>query len=475
MESDAGTREDGTGHAGARETESRRVVGGGTERRNDVGGGTERRAAGTRDGGSRDAVLLPCGMQLKTYAYLRSLGGRGIHTIVASELERNPLTASRYCDESLTLGARPQDIDDYKDELLAIAAREDVRAIVPVREYDAFLLAKYRNEFEEVVSTVSPDSETLRRAHDRYRLAEAAEAAGVPRAETRLLSAVDTWDERVVIKPRYNLLTNDYVETVAEGYATEVKDVTFVSPGDDPDVAAIATRMNHDPVVQAFVPQERKILYTALWYEGEPLATYQHEQLRQNSWVGGGGVYRVSTYSETVDEVATRLLGHLDWHGLACIEYVKDAETGAWTFLEINPRVWQSTPEAVRAGVDFPHHFWRAATGDPVAVGADYEEGIACHNAYGEVGHLLSVLRDDSPFLERPSFFRRAFEILSSCVTNPRFEYIRRDDPKLFLAAIRETLSAGVTRSRNFDDGSTRDDVDDGSTRDEADAHRTTP
>jgi predicted ATP-grasp superfamily ATP-dependent carboligase len=390
---------------------------------------------------------------MNTYAPIRSLHRRGIHTVVASEYDRLPHFASRYCDEHVKLDAPPEDLLGYRDGLLEVAARPDVETIVPVREFDAFLLAKYRDAFEAEVDLVSPDLPTLRRAQDRLQLAREAEAAGVPYAETRLLSAVEEWDGRFVVKPRYNLLTNEYVDSFPPGEAALVKDVQFVSPGESPDVESIRARMRHDPIVQAFVPQERKHLYTALWNHGEPVVTYQHQQIRQDSWVGGGGIYRVSTHSAEVEELAARLLGRLDWHGFACIEYVKDSETGEWKFLEINPRIWQSMPEAVRAGVDFPHYFWLVAHGYPEVVHSSYEPGIACHNAYGEVRHLLSILRDDSPFVERPSFLGTAGDIVTSCIRHPRFEYIRLDDPKLFLAALRETLSTGVRNSRQFDAG----------------------
>jgi hypothetical protein len=193
-----------------------------------------------------------------------------------------------------------------------------------------------------------------------------------------------------------------------------------------------------------------KHLYCLLWNKGEPVATYQHRQIRQNSWVGGGGVYRESTHSQAVEEAAYDRLSQLDWHGLACIEYVQDERTGEWKFLEINPRVWQSMTEALRTGADFPYYYWLCLNGDAEAIDHDYETGVACHLAYGELAHLKSVRNDESPFIERPSFGGTLWEIAKSCVANLRFDYIRLDDPKLFWGAVKETLSSGVTNSREY-------------------------
>ena len=398
----------------------------------------------------RVSALIPCGRKMKSYACMRSLNQRGIHTIVASEYERDPHFSSRYCSERAHLPAPPSDLLAYRDALLELASRPDVKTIVPVRECDVYLFAKYEAEFEAHVSLVTPDLETLAKGHDRLQLAHEAEQAGVPHAETRLLTDVDEWNADAVVKSRYNILTSDYLDSYPPHSVEEVKNVRFLTAGVEPNASALRAEMKHDPIVQEFIPQADKHLYGALWDDGEPLATYQHRQIRQNSWVGGGGVYRVSAYSPTVNEHAYDLLSQLEWSGFACIEYLKDERTGEWKFLELNPRIWQSLPEAVRAGVDFPHYYWLRTTGSSEQFDATYETGVACHNAYGELAHLLSIRRDESPFIEPPSFGKSLWEIARSCVTNPRFEYIRLDDPQFFFSAVRETCSSGITRSRQF-------------------------
>lgn len=399
------------------------------------------------------SVLIPTGRKMKSYGCMRSLNRRGVHTIVASEYDRIPHFSSKFCSESVHLSTPPEDVTEYKDDLLEIARRPDVETVLPVRECDAYLLAKYGEEFEEHVSLVTPRLEVLRRGHDRLRLAESAAEAGVPVARTRLLSEVSEWDTDAVVKSRYNLLTPDYVDGYPADTVEEMKKVEFLEAGERPDVDALRAEMKHDPIVQEFIPQEKKHLSCALWDHGEPLATYQHEQIRQNSWVGGGGVYRTSVQCREVEETAHDLLSELEWHGFACIEYVKHAETGEWTFLEINPRVWQSQTEAVRANADFPYYYWLAAMGEEDRIDPSYDAGVSTHIAYGEVAHLMSVLNDESPFLDRPSFLGTLGDIGLSVLVNPRFDYIRLDDPRFFLSALRETFSTGVTASREYSNG----------------------
>jgi predicted ATP-grasp superfamily ATP-dependent carboligase len=407
--------------------------------------------------GSREgAVLVPTGRQLKSHAVVRSLGRRGVSTVVASELGDVPQFASRYCTERVRLGAGPDDLPGYRDALLAQAARPDVSTIVPIREADVYVVARDRDAFDEHVSVVVPDLPTLRRGHDRLRLAELAEEAGVPCAETRRLGDVGTVEQPSVVKSRYNLLTSEYVGGYPDDAVEEVKDVRYFDPGDRPDVDAITTAMRHEPIVQEYVDRADKQLYCGLWVDGDPVATYQHREVRGSSWVGGGGVYRVSNHDPEVERVAHDLLEHIEWHGLACIEYIQDADTGEWKFLEINPRMWQSLPAAVQAGADFPFYYWQAATGRADAVDASYRHGVGCHQLYGELGYLASLVTDESSMAERPSIPRALWEVSSSLATQPRFDYLHRDDPRFFLAAVRGALVSDGDGGREFHSGRDR-------------------
>ncbi|WP_435176770.1 carboxylate--amine ligase [Halorussus sp. AFM4] len=387
------------------------------------------------------SVLVPTGVAPYSYPCLRSLGRRGIGTVAASERDHVPVFASRFCDETAALPDPEENLVAYKDALLALAAREDVKTVIPVREYDAYVLSKYRGEFADRVSLEVPPIETLERVHDRVKLAEAAEAAGVPVPDTRRFEAVDDWDGEYVIKSRYNLLADAYVDTHGPTEAEEVNSVTHVRPGEVPDREEVLAEMGHAPIVQEYVPSSDEYMFAGLYDEGEPVATFQHRQIRGNSYTGGGGVYRESTYDPELERVARDLLAELDWHGLACIEYMEHAETGEYYLTEINPRMWQSLPSTVRAGADFPHYYWLQSRGRTDEIDPDFELGVGSHLLYGELGYVASVLRDESPFVERPSLRETAWEIGESMARQPRFDFLRLDDPRPFVHGVLQTLS----------------------------------
>ncbi|ELY51642.1 carboxylate--amine ligase [Natronolimnohabitans innermongolicus] len=394
----------------------------------------------------RDAVVVTASRYPHGYATVRSLAGRGVHTIAAVDDERLSVTASRHCDESVLIPP-PSALPAYRDALLGLAARPDVRTIVPHRPHDPYVLAKYADEFERHVDVVVPDLETLRSVHDRKRLAEAAERAGAAIPSTELLGDVDDWSGDRIVKSRYNLLTDAYLEEFAFEDSTIAKSVEHVPAGETPDVDALTEAMGHEPIVQEYVEGE-EYLFGALYDRGEALATFQHRQIRGDSYTGSGGVFRESVAIPDLEAAGRAILDELEWHGLACIEYVRDAETGEFSIVEINPRMWQSLACATRAGADFPAWYWLAAADRTDRIEPGYEPGVGTHYLYGELEHLVSVAREASPFVERPSLPGRAAEILRSCATTPAFDYLHPDDPRPLLRQVRTELEDAVARRR---------------------------
>lgn len=395
----------------------------------------------------RDAVVIPASRYPHGYASLRSLAQAGLTTIAAVADESLPITASRFCDEVVVIPPS-HELQAYKDALLELAVRPDVRTIIPHRPPDPYLLSKHADEFDAHIDSVVPQFETLQAVHDRKQLMDAAAAAGVPVPETQLLDTdeADVWNTDRIIKSRYNLLTDEYVDAFGHGDSQIAKSVIHVSARTSPDRAAICEKMHHVPIVQEYIDGADEYVFGALYDHGEALATFQNRQLREDSYTGGGGVFRESVDIPALDLVGRTLLDHLEWNGLACIEYIEDAVTGEFKPIEINPRMWQSLACATRAGAAFPYWYWLCATGRADGIDADYKTGVGTHYIYGELEHLVSIARSNSSLVDRPSLPARIGEILRSCYEVPAFDYLHRDDPFPVLQQARTEVGQMIMR-----------------------------
>ena len=394
------------------------------------------------------AAVIPASRYPHGYASVRSLANAGVETIAAVSDERLPITASRFCDEVVSIPPA-SDLPAYRDALLELAARPDVRTIIPHRPQDPYLLSKHYEEFDRHVDTVIPPFETLRAVHDRLRLLEVAEEAGLPVPKTERLDQVEEWTTARIIKARYNLLVEEYVDSFGPGESDISKYVNHLPAGKTPDTAAVEAEMGHVPIVQEYVDGSDAYVFGALYDHGEPIATFQHRQLRADSYTGGGGVYRETVDIPELEEVGRTVLDRLEWHGLACNEYIRDANTGEFKLIEINPRMWQSLPCATRSGAAFPYWYWLQATGRADQIEPGYETGVRSHYLAGELEHLVSIGRKDTSLEDRPSLPKRAGEILRSCHESPAFDYLHLDDPGPLLRQLRTEAVRSFRRRTN--------------------------
>ena len=406
------------------------------------------------------AAVIPAIDTASSTAAIRSLAKRGIRTVVVSEHDDPPGFHSKYCDEAVSVPDPNTDLAGYAQAFRTLACRPDVAAILPFREADVFALAREKDVFSEHVGTPFPSLSTLQRVQDRIKLRDSARTAGVAMPRTDTIDSWKRWDEPCIIKPRYTMHAPEYDgrfdETTPEQAST-----TYVPEDVQPDPRSVTAEMGHPPLVQEYVPTTDEYGFFALYDHGEAVATFQHRQLRGWKYVGGPSAYRESVSIPALERAGTALLDELDWHGVAMVEFLRDPHTDEFKLMEINPRFWSSLPFTVQAGVDFPALYWTQALTEDQTVPTpqptlrtsggtvrmpEYDVGIGGHLLWGEVLHLHSILAEEYPLVEKPSFLGTLRDVGVSLVREPRFDYLSRDDPRPFVHDLRNKVLSIVER-----------------------------
>jgi len=132
-----------------------------------------------------------------------------------------------------------------------------------------------------------------------------------------------------------------------------------------------------------------------LLHDGRVVAAFQHRRLRE--FPAGGGVAvvaRAEPLDTTLLDHAVRLLGALEWTGVAMVEFRHDATTGRTALMEVNGRFWGSVALPVRAGVDFPWLAYSAACGATVIAPTTPSTSTRIRWTTGELLRLRAVLAD---------------------------------------------------------------------------------
>ena len=149
-------------------------------------------------------------------------------------------------------------------------------------------------------------------------------------------------------------------------------------------------------LVQEFVEGEGTG-YFALMHHGELRAEFAHRRIRDVYPTGSGSAVRVSVAVDPeIRRNSLAILSALRWHGVAMVEYRKNAGSPA-VFMEVNGRFWHSLPLACYAGVDFPALLVHMAEHGDVPPSEAYSIGVRCRWLLGDVRHLVEVWKGPPP------------------------------------------------------------------------------
>lgn len=391
------------------------------------------------------SVVVPAVNAPSSTTVLRSLGQQGVHTIAVSEHKRPPAFSSNYCDEAIQAPSPAEDLTGYRDALLEIARRPTVRTIVPMREPDVYVLAKHRSRFGEHITTPWPTLDQLSAVQDRKRLFELAAELDIPMPETALLSEVEDWNRERIVKARHAIVTADHVDSLTTAGTVSLPSTMFLEPGVTPDRDGIRAEFHHDPITQEYV-RGTEYTFRGVFDHGEPVATSLKELVRGIKYSRGPSICHKAAHVPELEAYGLRLLEHLDWHGLASVGFLRDADTGEPKLMEVNPRFWANLPMDIQANVDHPYYYWRLATGAPGRIDPDYEVGATTHLLRGELVHLHSVCFEEYPLVNTPSLSGTVRDIITSLYEHPHFDYLSRDDPLPFVRDALNTAQSALYR-----------------------------
>lgn len=382
------------------------------------------------------AVLLTDGEQRATLALTRSLGQAGYSVFVASTSGRSLAGASKYATGEFAVPDPLVSPAAFSSQVLSLVQRLDPSLVIPVGE--AALLALLASPLADRGLIPFPPLEQVRAICDKARVLTVASELGisVPRQVT-----VATPDEAggldreslnfpLVIKPARSVV--DLGQGRMKLGVVHAADRTQL----DRILAALPAAA-YPVLLQQRIVGPGVGIFLLLW-EGKVLAQFSHRRIREKPPAGGVSVYRESIPAEPGLVARSRdLLDRFQWQGVAMIEYKMDAASGTPYLMEINGRFWGSLQLAIDSGVDFPRLLAEAARGLSPAPVLSYRTGVRSRWWWGDVDHLITMLRGSPAQLGlppgSPGRLRTAMEFLKLWRPGDRNETLRWSDPIPFL------------------------------------------
>jgi D-aspartate ligase len=300
-------------------------------------------------------------------AIVRSLGRKGIPVWVFTHGDQLLATRSRYTRRVISWPG--EDEQQKVDFLLDLADRENVRnwALFPTGDESAALLARHHLRLGERFRLTTPPWNVFQWGYDKRLTYQLADNISVSHPRTtypanREEVLANQYTFPVILKPAYRSCLNRF--TAAKAWRIEDREQLLARYDEACTLVDPAILM-----VQELIPGggESQLSYTALWQDGQPIASLTARRCRQIPMDFG----RASTFVETVNDpgisqLATRFLQALHYTGVVEVEFKRDPRNGELKLLDVNFRVWGWHSLCGTAGVDYPYLLWLLTIGEPL-------------------------------------------------------------------------------------------------------------
>lgn len=308
---------------------------------------------------------------------IRAARELGLETVQAVSAADREGLAARMADAVAEVGPA-QAAKSYlnKEAVLAAAVASGCDAVHP-----GYGFLSENAEFAEMVERaglafVGPAARTIRAMGDKAAAREAARAAGVPTvpgSEGRV-GAADA--RRVADRIGYPVM----VKASAGGGGRGIRVARTPEELDAlvPQAAAEAQAAFGDGglYLERFVPRARHVEVQILGDGERVIHLYEREcslqRRRQKLWEEAPAVCLPPAVREGLCASAVRLASQVGYRGAGTLEYLYDAETGAFYFIEMNTRIQVEHPVTeMVTGIDLVREMLRVAGGAPLSVGQD--------------------------------------------------------------------------------------------------------
>lgn len=385
------------------------------------------------------------GDQRPALAIVRALGRRGITVHVGDSRPACLASSSRYCASHVTYPSPEHDPQAFQQFLLDFIERTRVDVLLPVTDVTTYAVSFLQDALGRRTALAVPPFDAFEATANKWTMTQRAAACGIRIPQTHLVHGASELQE-VMDRVQYPAVIKPVRSRIPVAGGWIAGRVMYAASADE------LRRLHHETPHLASYPyliQERIIGpgvgVFALFDRGRAVAAFGHRRLREKPPSGGVSVLRESIpVPAPLASSAARLLGPLNWHGVAMLEFKQDYRSREFYLMEVNGRFWGSLQLAVDAGLDFPYFTYQLALGQPLDMPAAYKTGVRSRWLLGDLDHLLARLTKNDRDLQladgAPSKLRTIAAFLNFAAPGLHYEVLTLADPRPGFYEMREYL-----------------------------------
>ncbi len=266
--------------------------------------------------------------------------------------------------------------EGYAHNILEIAKRENIHAVLPLSTMELEALAKAKNTFKEQnVSVCVSDTDGLAVANNKGKLIETSEECGVPVPTSYLVNSINDFRKAikmlgfprkpVCFKPAFGKGSRGF--RIIDESQDKFKTLFDQKPGSPytsmEEITGILEKANRIPslLVMEYLPGDEYSV-DVLCDEGKSLVVIPRIR---NTIKLGICFIGTTEKNEKLIEFSKRIISHLRLSYCINLQF-KFAKDGTPKLLEINPRVSGTIILCAGAGVNLPYLAVKLALGEPL-------------------------------------------------------------------------------------------------------------
>lgn len=308
----------------------------------------------------RKRCILTYASSWSALAAARCLGAAGIEIIAGDHNILATGCFSKYSKHCFLYKNPETHQREYLEKLLAVAKEyggEDVDLVIMPMHTDSFVLAAHQELFAGVAKLALPTFEQIKLAGNKALLARFCKQHNInipetwqPESLADFEANIDKFKFPAFIKPQES---NASIGLKKVASPQEARKFFLSSIKEDKPAP------EDYPLIQEAVEGE-DFCSTFIFNHGRRKASMTYHNILDYPPQSGMGVLRENVSAEKMENIATKVLELMNWHGVAEVDFRWDGQNTPY-LIEINPRFWGGLGQSIAAGWDYPNMLFQLA------------------------------------------------------------------------------------------------------------------
>jgi predicted ATP-grasp superfamily ATP-dependent carboligase len=328
-------------------------------------------------------ILITDASYKHTLGIVRSFGRLGFTVDLLGE-NSSICAQSKYCNKIIFPQKKLN--ENYLFDFLAILKQNSYDILIPVSASSVHFVSKFQEQIKEFTKVLIPSLDQVNLCLDKNETYKFFINKDIHQPLTWSFESLKDLENNIqdIVFPVI-VKSKDEINKFPTHYLHNLQDLLRLC-------ATFESSFNSFPLIQEMIIGDGYGFFS-LYVDGKCHQYFMHKRLREFPVNGGSSTCAISIYDNDLLNEGIKILDHLNWNGVAMVEFKKCNKSNKFYLIEINPKYWGSLDLAFEAGINFPKYSYdilteKSSLGSKFA--SNYKIGLKYHwPIEGDFFHVL--------------------------------------------------------------------------------------